>query len=128
MNHLKEHLIKENPNLQNNEIKNLLKSNPNISGKELAKAISSGALPIETELNNLISRITVPGNIDDVFKTVENLTAVGNNLKLNPASLKNLKNNAEAVKSSVKNKLTNIINAKIKDAVDQGLSAVKKYF
>jgi len=53
---------------------------------------------------------------------------VESNIKLNAASLKNLKVQAASIESAIKNKLTNIIRSKITDAVAQGLNNIKKYF
>jgi predicted translin family RNA/ssDNA-binding protein len=70
----------------------------------------------------------VPNDAANVLKTIENLTGVESNLKLNVASLKNLRVQKDAIESAIKNTLTNIIKSKIAGAVQEGLNNIKKYF
>ena len=83
---------------------------------------------LSMELNKVLSKIRLPGDPDEILKAINLLTGLDQKLKLNITSLKNLTTNADNIKTAIKNKLTNIIASKIKDAVAQGVSQLKKYF
>jgi hypothetical protein len=123
-----EDLIKQNLNLQSAPLKALLAKNPNIDAAELSSILSQNSSMVNTELNKVLSKIRLPGDPDEILKAINLLTGLDQKLKLNITSLKNLTTNADNIKTAIKNKLTNIIASKIKDAVAQGVSQLKKYF
>ena len=121
-------LIKGNTDLQSNSMKALLKNRSDISGAELANIIANNSNLVNTDLRKVLSQLRVPNDAANVLKTIENLTGVESNLKLNVASLKNLRVQKDAIESAIKNTLTNIIKSKIAGAVQEGLNNIKKYF
>ena len=109
-------------------MKALLKNRSNISGAELSNILINDSNLINTELRKVISQLSVPNDPANVLKAIEKITGVESNIKLNVASLKNLKVQAASIESAIKNTLTNIIKSKIAGAVQEGLNNIKKYF